>query len=116
VHAEVAHYAQRRNSASDYIEFPAWRRSIGSALPFFRRAPAARSLLPVLSVLLDVGDSRYSMCRHSFRATGITTYLQNGGTLKHAQAIANHESARTTKLYDLTGEELSFEEVDRIRI
>jgi integrase/recombinase XerD len=58
----------------------------------------------------------YSTCCHTFRASGITTYLQNGGTLEHAQAIANHESPRTTKLYDRTREELSFEEVERIRI
>ena len=35
---------------------------------------------------------------HSFRATGITVYLQNGGLLEHAQQMAAHESARTTKL------------------
>jgi integrase len=34
---------------------------------------------------------------HSFRATGITDYLANGGTLEHAQAMAAHESPRTTK-------------------
>jgi len=37
---------------------------------------------------------------HSFRATGITAYLANGGALEHAQAMAAHESPRTTKLYD----------------
>ena len=37
---------------------------------------------------------------HSFRATGITTYLQNGGKLKIAQQMAGHESARTTGLYE----------------
>jgi integrase len=37
---------------------------------------------------------------HSFRATGITVYLKNGGLLEHAQQMAAHESARTTKLYD----------------
>jgi integrase/recombinase XerD len=58
----------------------------------------------------------YSTCCHTFRATGITTYLQNGGTLEHAQTIANHESPRTTKLYDRTREELTFEEVERIKI
>ena len=58
----------------------------------------------------------YSTCCHTFRATGITTYLQNGGTLEHAQTIANHESPRTTKLYDRTCEELSFEEVQSIKI
>jgi integrase/recombinase XerD len=57
----------------------------------------------------------YSTCCHTFRATGITTYLENGGTLEHAQTIANHESPRTTKLYDRTREELSFDEVARIK-
>jgi site-specific recombinase XerD len=37
---------------------------------------------------------------HTFRATGITAYLKNKGTLEAAQHIANHESPRTTKLYD----------------
>jgi integrase len=35
---------------------------------------------------------------HTSRATGITAYLENDGTLEHAQAIAAHESPRTTKL------------------
>ena len=39
---------------------------------------------------------------HTFRATGITAYLENGGTMEHAQQIAAHESPRTTKLYDRT--------------
>ena len=58
----------------------------------------------------------YSTWCHAFRATGITTYLQNGGTLEYAQNIANHESQRTTKLYDLTREKLTFEEVERVKI
>ena len=37
---------------------------------------------------------------HSFRATGITTYLQNGGKLEVAQQMAGQESVRTTGLYD----------------
>ena len=53
---------------------------------------------------------------HSFRATGITAYLANGGTLEHAQAMAAHESPRTTKLYDRTRERLTREEVERIRL
>jgi integrase len=43
---------------------------------------------------------------HTFRATGITAYLENGGTIEDAQAIAAHESPRTTKLYDRTSDEL----------
>jgi len=58
----------------------------------------------------------YSPCCHTFRATGITAYLENGGSLEHAQTIANHESPRTTKLYDRTRDELSADEIERIRI
>jgi site-specific recombinase XerD len=53
---------------------------------------------------------------HSFRATGITAYLSNGGTLEHAQEMAAHESPRTTKLYDRTKERLTQDEVERIRL
>jgi site-specific recombinase XerD len=53
---------------------------------------------------------------HSFRATGITAYLSNGGALEHAQEMAAHESPRTTKLYDRTKERLMQDEVERIRL
>jgi site-specific recombinase XerD len=53
---------------------------------------------------------------HTFRATGITAYLKNGGTLETAQHIANHESPRTTKLYDRRQDEISLDEVERILI
>jgi len=53
---------------------------------------------------------------HTFRATGITAYLENGGTLENAQAMAAHESPRTTKLYDRTGDEITLDEVERIMI
>ena len=58
----------------------------------------------------------YSTCCHTFRATGITTYLKNGGTLEHAQQIAAHESPRTTKLYDRTSDQASVDEIERIEI
>jgi len=53
---------------------------------------------------------------HTFRATGITAYLRNGGTLETAQQIAAHESPRTTKLYDRRGDELTWGEIERIGI
>ncbi|HZZ26925.1 MAG TPA: tyrosine-type recombinase/integrase [Pirellulales bacterium] len=55
-------------------------------------------------------------CCHSFRATGITAYLENGGTIENAQAIAAHESPRTTKLYDRTSDEITLDEIERIAI
>ena len=53
---------------------------------------------------------------HTFRATGITAYLEAGGTLEKAQAMAAHESPRTTKLYDRTGDEITLDEVERITV
>ena len=53
---------------------------------------------------------------HSFRATGITEYLTNGGKLEIAQQMANHESARTTGLYDRRNDQVSLDEVERIVI
>jgi hypothetical protein len=38
------------------------------------------------------------------------------GTLENAQAMAAHESPRTTKLYDRTGDEVTLDEVERITI
>ncbi len=53
---------------------------------------------------------------HTFRATGITAYLKNGGRLEIAQQMAAHESARTTGLYDRRDDEVSLDEVERIGI
>jgi site-specific recombinase XerD len=53
---------------------------------------------------------------HTFRATGITAYLKNGGTLENAAAMANHASTRTTQLYDRRHDEISLDEVERIRV
>ena len=53
---------------------------------------------------------------HTFRATGITAHLGNGGVLEHAQSMAAHGSPRTTKLYDRTKERLTQDEVERIRL
>jgi integrase/recombinase XerD len=53
---------------------------------------------------------------HTFRATGITAYLKNGGKLEVAQQIANQESPRTTKLYDRRQDEISLDAIERITI
>jgi integrase len=53
---------------------------------------------------------------HTFRATGVTAYLTNGGTLERAAAMANHASTRTTQLYDRRSDEVSLDEVERVAI
>jgi len=57
---------------------------------------------------------RTAVCSHTFRATGITAYLDNGGALENAQAMAAHESPRTTKLYDRTDDQITLDEVEEI--
>ena len=54
------------------------------------------------------------VCCHTFRATGITAYLQNDGRLEHAQKIACHESVRSTKLYDRTDDTPCRDEIEKI--
>jgi len=93
----------RRSSSA-----PVWvrQKKHSSALPragwIKRRARAA-------------GLPRAPSC-HTIRATGITAYLENGGTIENAQVIAAHESPRTTKLYDRTSDEITLDEVERITI
>lgn len=53
---------------------------------------------------------------HSFRATYITAYLKNGRTLENAAAMANHASTRTTQLYDRRRDDISLDEVERVRV
>jgi integrase/recombinase XerD len=55
-------------------------------------------------------------CCHTFRATGITAYLEGGGTVENAQAIANHADSRTTKLYDRRGDRISLDEIEKIQL
>ncbi len=63
----------------------------------------------------DAGVNEKIGC-HTFRATGITNYLMNDGTLEYAQKLACHDSARATGLYDRRDEEVSLEEIEKIKI
>ena len=65
---------------------------------------------------IEALEARLSGCCHTFRATGITAYLSNGGTLEHAQQIAGHASPKTTKLYGRTADTISVDEIERIVI
>ena len=63
----------------------------------------------------DIGLKQKLGC-HTFRASWITAYLEADGKLENAQAMAAHESPRTTKLYDRTGDEITLDEAERIQI
>jgi hypothetical protein len=57
-----------------------------------------------------------STCCHTFRATGITDYLTNGGRIEVAQRMAGHSNAKTTDLYDRRNDDVSVGKVERIGI
>jgi len=63
---------------------------------------------------LSSKDGKNNFSNHTFRATGITAYLKNGGLLEHAQTMAAHSSPTTTRLYDHNKDEVTLDEVERI--
>ena len=80
------------------------------------RALSRRLVLAMIKRRAAAADLPPSTCCHTFRATGITAYLSNGGTLEHAQQIAGHASPKTTKLYDRTADTITVDEIERIVI
>ncbi len=53
---------------------------------------------------------------HTFRATGITVYLENGGTIENARNIAAHASIKTTQTYDRREDRITLDEISKIRL
>ena len=80
------------------------------------RAMSRVSALKMIKRRARKAELRAEICAHSFRGTGITEYLRNGGDLEVAARIAGHESTRTTQLYNRLREEISLDEIERIHI
>jgi integrase len=122
------HEVPAHHKAEEYVDAYLKVAGIGEdkKSPLFRSLDRKRQLterrihrLEVLAMIKRrarrVGLPETISC-HTFRATGITTYLENGGTIENAQQIAAHESPRTTKLYDRTSDAISLDEIERIII
>lgn len=80
-----------------------------SALPPDNAYQMVRRRAAAAGIVTKIGN-------HTFRATGITAYLRNGGVLEKAASMANHASTRTTQLYDRRHEEMSLDEIERVVI
>jgi integrase/recombinase XerD len=91
-------------------------RSIDRHRRLTRRPLAARNALAMIKRRAQAIGLPEDTCCHTFRATGITAYLEGGGTIEKAQAIANHESPKTTKLYDHTTDQIDLDEIEKIGI
>jgi hypothetical protein len=72
------------------------------------RAPATAHGIPFISWLTNTN--------HTFRGTGITAYLENGGTLEKVRQMAARASTRTTQLYDRRENRVMLDEVVKINI
>lgn len=93
---------------------PLFRAAAGRTGRLTARPLLARNALDLVRRRARAAGIATAVSNHTFRATGITAYLENGGTLEKAQAIAAHESPRTTKLYDRTADSVTLDEIERI--
>jgi site-specific recombinase XerD len=90
--------------------FPA---SIGKTGKLSRRPLVRTDAADMLKRRLKQAGLPAHYSPHSFRATGITNFLENDGTLEAAQRIAGHADSRTTKLYDRRGQKVLLEDMER---
>ena len=72
-----------------------------------------RNMLRMVKARCIAAGLSEEFCNHTFRGTGITVYLQNGGSLEGAQDMANHADPRTTKLYDRRKDLATLNEIER---
>lgn len=95
---------------------PLFRSAIGKTGALTGRPLRRNNALDMVKRRAAAAGLSSRVCNHTFRATGITAYLEAGGTIEKAQAIAAHESPKTTKLYDRTQDQISLDEIERIAI
>lgn len=98
------------------LKTPLFRSTRGRTLQLTERGLSRVDAFRIVQRRAKEAGLMGKICNHSFRATGITVYLQNGGALETAAHIAAHESPRTTKLYDRTADNITLEEIERIRL
>jgi integrase/recombinase XerD len=75
-----------------------------------------RSVLKLVEKRAKASGILKRVCCHSFRATGVTEYMNSGGTIEIAQRIAGHTSPSTTRIYDRSGDRLTLQEIERVQI
>jgi integrase/recombinase XerD len=75
-----------------------------------------RSVLKLVEKRAKASGILKQVCCHSFRATGVTEYMNSGGTIEIAQRIAGHTSPSTTRIYDRSGDQLTLQEIERVQI
>jgi integrase/recombinase XerD len=120
-HHEVPVHHKAQDYGTEYLEETGFRPNEPLFQTFRKKRPTGRAMSRseayrmIRRRAIDPEVFAPVSC-HSFRATGITVYLENKGTLETAQKIAAHESPRTTKLYDRTDDQLTLDEIEKISV
>ena len=120
-HHEVSVHHKAQDYVAEYLEKAGFEPNKPLFRTFHKKEPSGRAMSRseayrmIRRRALAAGIFA-PVCCHSFRATGITVYLENNGTLETAQKIAAHESHRTTKLYDRTDNQLTLDEIEKISV
>jgi integrase/recombinase XerD len=101
---------------SDEKESPLWRTTVGRSRKLTERRLQRVEAWNMIKRRARNALINEAACNHSFRAAGITNFLENGGSRDNAQRIAAHADVRTTALYDRRGDQISLDEIERIRL
>jgi site-specific recombinase XerD len=96
----------------DNAEAPLFQ-SLDKAHRLTGEAISRRDMLEVVKARCRATGLSKEFCNHTFRGTGITVFLHNGGALEAAQDMANHSDPRTTKLYDRRKDLATLSEIER---
>jgi site-specific recombinase XerD len=96
------------------VEAPLFPIALGKTRELGTRATTRIDAARMLKRRLKEAGLPDAFSPHPFRATAITNYLENRGTLEVAQRIAGHADSRTTKLYDRRGQKVLLEDMERI--
>jgi site-specific recombinase XerD len=123
------HEVPAHHNAADYVDAylaaagiaadkksPLFRSVGGRSQTLTERPIDSRNALDMVKRRAKAAGLSEAISNHTFRATGITVFRQNGGTVEEAQHIANHESPKTTMLYDRSRDQITLDEVERIVI
>jgi integrase/recombinase XerD len=119
VHHKAAEYVDTyldQAGIRDEVRSPLFRKSLARTGRLTAEALTEAAALRLVKRRAASIGLPSEICCHTFRATGITSYLLHGGEVSKAQKIANHESPRTTELYNRTQDAVTLDEIERIRI
>jgi site-specific recombinase XerD len=87
--------------------------SLDKAHKLTGEAISRRDMLRMVKARCIAAGLSEAFCNHTFRGTGMTVFLSNGGSLEAAQDMANHADPRTTKLYDRRKDLAKLSEIER---